>query len=215
MRLNIGAFARPKVAGRTRFTRALTPLLVALGVAAMTATTDATDLQGSDAEVLNGPSRLIGARSEFQRRLSSIDNPYCAVVTFVIPDLSEQASSTQDANDRSVIVIDAPTLKTDRAFAHFLMAHECCHHTLGHTRIASQSSRHLGLQPFYYIRPLLKNMELDADGCAVRMLTLTKEFDAIESARKKMLEFGAAQTGAYYPTGIERADNIVHTAEEN
>ena len=78
--------------------------------------------------------------------------------------LSEQASSTQDANDRSVIVIDAPTLKTDRAFAHFLMAHECCHHTLGHTRIASQSSRHLSLQPFYYIRPLLKNMELDADG---------------------------------------------------
>ncbi|MCJ7527398.1 MAG: hypothetical protein MUO37_04685 [Methyloceanibacter sp.] len=181
----------------------------------MTATTDATDLQGSDAEVLKGPSRLIGARSEFQRRLSSIDNPYCAVVTFVISDLSEQESSTQDANDRSVIVIDAPTLKTDRAFAHFLMAHECCHHTLGHTRIASQSSRHLGLQPFYYIRPLLKNMELDADGCAVRMLTLTKEFDAIESARKNMLEFGAAQTGAYYPTGIERADNIVHTAEEN
>jgi hypothetical protein len=215
MRLNIGAFARPKVAGRTQFSRALTPLLVAFGVDAMTATTDATDLQGSDAEVLNRPSRLIGARSEFQRRLSSIDNPYRAVVTFVIPHLSEQASSTQDANDRSVIVIDAPTLKTDRAFAHFLMAHECCHHTLGHTRIASQSSRHLGLQPFYHIRPLLKNMELDADGCAVRILTLTKEFDAIESARKNMLEFGAAQTGAYYPTDIERADNIVHTAEDN
>jgi hypothetical protein len=47
------------------------------------------------------------------------------------------------------------------------------------------------------MRPLLKNMELDADGCAVRMLTRTKEFDAIESARKNMLEFGAAQTGAY------------------
>jgi len=177
--------------------------------------TDATDLQGSDAEVLNRPSRLIGARSEFQRRLSSIDNPYCAVVTFVIPDLSEQASSTQDANDRSVIVIDAPTLKTDRAFAHFLMAHECCHHTLGHTRIASQSSRHLGLQPFYYIRPLLKNMELDADGCAVRMLKQHKEFNAIEGARKKMLEFGSTPTGAYYPTGIERADNIARVEAED
>jgi len=215
MRLNIGAFAGNKVAGRTQFSRALTPLLVALGVASMTATTDATDLQGSDAELLNGPSRLIGARSEFQRRLSSIDNPYCAVVTFVIPDLSEQASSTQDANDRSVIVIDAPTLKTDRAFAHFLMAHECCHHTLGHTRIASQSSRHLGLQPFYYIRPLLKNMELDADGCAVRMLKQHKEFNAIEGARKKMLEFGSTPTGAYYPTGIERADNIARVEAED
>ena len=45
MRLNIGPFARPKVAGRTQFSRALTPLLVALGIAAMTARTDATDLQ--------------------------------------------------------------------------------------------------------------------------------------------------------------------------
>jgi hypothetical protein len=215
MRLNIGAFARPKVAGRTQFSRALTPLLVALGVASMTATTDATDLQGSDAEVLNGPSPLIGARSEFQRRLSSIDNPYCAVITYVIPDLSEQASSTQDVNDRSVIVIDAPTLKTDRAFAHFLMAHECCHHTLGHTRITSQSFGHLGPQPFYYIRPLLKNMELDADGCAVRMLKQHKEFDAIEGARKKMLEFGSTPTGAYYPTGIERADNIARVEAED
>ena len=213
MRLIIGTFARPKVARRTP--RALLPLLVALGVAAMTATTAATDLPGSDADVLKGPSRLIGARSEFQRRLSTIDNPYCAVVTYVVPDLSQQASSTQDANDRSVIMIDAPTFKTDRAYAHFLMAHECCHHTLGHTRITSRSFGHLGPQPFYYIQPLLKNMELDADGCAVRMLTLTKEFDAIEGARKKMLEFGAAQTGAYYPTGIERADNIVHTAKAN
>jgi len=215
VRLNIGAFARPEVASWTQFSRALTPLLVALGIAAMTATTGATDAKGSDADVLKGPSRLIGARSEFQRRLSFIDNPYCAVVTYVIPELSEQASSTQDANDRAVIVIDAPTFKTDRAYAHFLMAHECCHHTLGHTRITSQSFGQLGPQPFYYIRPLLKNMELDADGCAVRMLTLNKEFDAIESARKKMLEFGAAQTGAYYPTGIERADHIVHAAEEH
>jgi hypothetical protein len=110
-----------------------------------------------------------------------------------------------------VIVIDAPTLKTDRAFAHFLMAHECCHHTLGHTRIASQSSRHLGLQPFYHIRPLLKNIELDADGYAVRMLTFTKEFDAIESARKNMLEFGAAQTGAYYPRPTSSAPTISFT----
>jgi hypothetical protein len=29
-----------------------------------------------------------------------------------------------------------------------------------------------------------------------------------------MLEFGERQTGAYYPTGIERADNIAHAADE-
>jgi hypothetical protein len=29
-----------------------------------------------------------------------------------------------------------------------------------------------------------------------------------------MLNFGAKPTGAYYPTGIERADNIAKTAAE-
>ncbi|MGB7934574.1 MAG: hypothetical protein WCH04_20575, partial [Gammaproteobacteria bacterium] len=168
------------------------------------------DLQGADEDVLEGLSPLIGSRSDFRHRLFSVDNPYCAIVTYAAPDLSEEATSTQDAEDRSVIVIDAPTLKRDRAYGHFLIAHECCHHTLGHTRLTSQQFGQLGPQPFYYLQPLLKNMEFDADGCAVRMLKRTKEFDAIESARKRMLEFGTAQTGPYYPTGTERADNIDH-----
>jgi hypothetical protein len=58
-------------------------------------------------------------------------------------------------------------------------------------------------------------MELDADACAVRMLKRTKKLDAIESARKSMLAFGTTPTGAYYPTGVERADNITHAAAED
>ncbi|MHA1133584.1 MAG: hypothetical protein ACTSRM_04795 [Alphaproteobacteria bacterium] len=42
------------------------------------------------------------------------------------------------------------------------------------------------------MRPLLKNMEPEA----------------IERARVRMQEFGDNQTGAYYPTGNERANNI-------
>jgi hypothetical protein len=156
--------------------------------------------QSAESEVTR-PARQNGAGFEFRRRLSSIDNPYCAIVTYVLPDFAQQASSSQDANGRPVIVVDASALTTDGAYGHFLMAHECCHHTLGHTRLTSQSFSHLGPQPFYYLRPLLKNMELDADGCAVRMLKRTKESDAIESARKRMLEFGTMQTGAYYRTG--------------
>jgi hypothetical protein len=95
------------------------------------------------------------------------------------------------------------------------MAHECCHHTLGHTRLSQLPLGGLGVQPFYYLRPLLKNMELDADACAVRMLKLTKESDAIESGRVHMLEFGDRQTGAYYPTGKERAGNIARAAAED
>jgi len=191
----------------TSISRSLTTLLLVLSMAG---SVGATDLQGADEDVLEGLSPLIGSRSEFRHRLFSIDNPYCAIVTYVAPDLSEQATSTKDADDRSVIVIDAPTLKTDRAYGHFLMAHECCHHTLGHTRLTSPQFGQLGPQPFYYLQPLLKNMEFDADGCAVRMLKRANEFNAIESARKRMLEFGTTQTGAYYPTGIERADNIDH-----
>ena len=127
----------------------------------------------------------------------------------------EEASSTQTADDRSVIVIDASILKSELSYGHFLMAHECCHHTLGHTRLTTQRMAGVGVQPFYYLRPLLKNMELDADACAVRMLLLTNEPDAIESARLRMLEFGDTPTGAYYPTGQERADNIVRVEAED
>lgn len=214
MNINFGASASPKVHDRRQFSRALTTLLLALATAGSVAAIGAADLHGADDE-LEGLSPLIGSRSEFRHRLFPIDNPYCAILTYVTPDLSEEASSTQDAEDRAAIVIDAPTLKSDPDYGHFLMAHECCHHTLGHTRLTSQQFGQLGPQPFYYLQPLLKNMELEADGCAVRMLKRTKEFDAIENARKRMAEFGTAQTGPHYPTGNERADNIDHVAAED
>jgi hypothetical protein len=146
--------------------------------------------------------------------LSSIDNPYCDVATYLLPDFPEQAISVQDRNGRPVIVMSARLLATDSAYAHFLMAHEYCHHTLGHVRRFAGLGQ-LGPQPFYYIRPALRNMELDADTCAVKMLKATHEPDAIEAGRLRMLSFGTAPTGAYYPTGIERADNIAkHVAED-
>jgi hypothetical protein len=73
----------------------------------------------------------------------------------------------------------------------------------------------LGPQPFYYIRPQLKQMELDADTCAVKLLKATHETEAISAAHETMLSFGTKPTGAYYPTGIERADNIARTAAED
>jgi hypothetical protein len=205
---------------RLVFVRLRLPLASALGWLCLTwgmavLPAAAGDDGAPQAEALSGPARKSGAGFEFRRRLASVENPYCAIVTYVLPDFPEQASSTQDANDRAAIVIDASALKSDRAYAHFLMAHECCHHTLGHTRLTSQRLGQVGPQPFYYLRPLLKGMELDADGCAVRLLKRGNKTEAIESARRRMLEFGAAQTGAYYPTGIERADNIAHIAAED
>jgi len=175
------------------------------------ATTHAADVEA--AENASRPQRA-GGGFEFRRKLASVENPYCAITTYVVGEFPEQATSTTDNAGRPAIVVDASMLASERPYSHFLMAHECCHHTLGHVRLTSSRLGQLGPQPFYYLRPLLKGMELDADGCAVRMLKFTREPDAIEAARTKMLEFGNAPTGAYYPTGVERADNIARSSVE-
>lgn len=175
----------------------------------------AEDLAVPGADQKAGPARRTGGGFEFRRKLSSVDNPYCDIKTYVLPDFPEQASSTRSKRDRAVIVIDASTYKSDSAYAQFLMAHECCHHTLGHTRLTQQTARTVGVQPFFYVQPLLKNMELDADRCAVHYLKLRHASEAIESAQGHMRAFGDDQTGAYYPTGNERADNIARAMQEN
>jgi hypothetical protein len=58
----------------------------------------------------------------------------------------------------------------------------------------------------------LKRLELEADCCAVKLLRERHDLDGIEAGRAAMALFGARPTGAYYPTGIERSDNIVGCA---
>jgi hypothetical protein len=175
------------------------PILIGVFVAAL----------GLAASALNA-----GNAPSLRGRLPSVDNPYCAITTYLLPDFPEQATSMLDSNGRPVVVVNSTILEQSPAYGHFLMAHECCHHTLGHVRHFYDGFGHLGPQPFYYIRPALKHMELDADTCAVKMLKATHEPDAIEAARQMMLHFGDQPTGAYYPTGNERADNIARRAAE-
>lgn len=147
--------------------------------------------------------------------LPKIDNPYCSITTYLLPDLPEQAMSTMDTSDKPIIVVSALTMNETRAYGRFLMAHECCHHTLGHVNNMHRELGHLGPQPFFYIAPALKRMELEADCCAVKMLKQTREPESIEAARQTMTHFGTSPTGAYYPTGIERADNIANCAAQD
>jgi hypothetical protein len=58
-------------------------------------------------------------------------------------------------------------------------------------------------------------MELEADCCAVKMLKSRHEPDSIEAARQTMVGYGATPTGAYYPTGTERADNIANCVAQD
>jgi hypothetical protein len=148
-------------------------------------------------------------------RLPTADNPYCSIATYKARDVAEQAVSVSDSSGRPVIVVNAGTLKDDPSYARFLMAHECCHHSLGHVNRYRESRGAVGPQPFFYIAPQLKQMELDADCCAVALLREREELDGIEAARERMTRFGLAPTGAYYPTGTERADNILACARKD
>jgi hypothetical protein len=152
---------------------------------------------------------LFGGSSEAARIwLPKADNPYCDVTTYTLRDVPEQAMSMLDSNGKPVIVVSAMTLNEQPSYGRFLMAHECCHHTLGHVGRYREGLGHVGPQPFFYIAPALKQMELDADCCAVKLLKSKNVTDAIDAGRQAMMSFGTNPTGAYYPTGVERADNI-------
>ena len=161
-----------------------------------------------------GLGLFCGNASARQLWLPTIDNPYCAITTYLLPEISEQALSTTD-NGQPIIVVSAMVMAQSAAYARFLMAHECSHHTLGHVAVYKRELGHLGPQPFFYIAPQLRHMELDADCNAVRMLKIKNEPETIEAARLMMLKFGGKPTGAYYPTGVERANNIARCAAKH
>jgi hypothetical protein len=151
---------------------------------------------------------LVCGNAQAGRWLPTVENPYCSITTYTLRDVAEQASSMTDSKGRPVIVVNLRTLRDQPAYGKFLMAHECCHHTLGHVARFKDRLGHVGPQAFFYIAPELKRMELEADCCAVKLLRERHEVDGVEAARSAMALFGAEPTGAYYPTGIERVDNI-------
>ena len=149
-----------------------------------------------------------GSADAARLRYPTVENPYCGVATYVLRELPEQAMSTIDSSKRPVIVVSSNTITRTPAYGQFLMAHECCHHSLGHVERYSGKLGHIGPQPFFYIQPALRQMELDADCCAVKALKQKSEAEGIDAARMTMLSFGNLPTGAHYPTGVERAENI-------
>jgi hypothetical protein len=158
---------------------------------------------------------LLCGSAQAGRFLPTVENPYCPITTYTLRDVAELASSMTDSNGQPVIVVNLQTLRQHPSYGKFLMAHECCHHTLGHVGKFRDGLGGLGPQPFFYIAPALKQMELEADCCAVRMLRDRYEADGIEAARRSMVAFGSHPTGAYYPTGDERAANILVCAAKD
>ena len=82
--------------------------------------------------------------SQAGRGLTIADNPYCGISTYTMRDVPEQAMSLLDSNGRPVIVVSSLLLNQTPAYGHFLLAHECCHHTLGHVQRYQEEFGHVG-----------------------------------------------------------------------
>jgi hypothetical protein len=156
-----------------------------------------------------GLALVCGSSEAGRMWLPKTENPFCDVATYKLRELPEQAMSMLDSNGKPVIVISGLTLAEKPSYGRFLLAHECCHHSLGHIGRYREGLGHVGPQPFFYIAPQLAQMELDADCCAVKLLKQKQERDSIASAEEAMAVFGAQPTGAHYPTGTARVDNMV------
>lgn len=152
---------------------------------------------------------------------SPLANAYCKIPTFVIPVLQGEARAVLEDGVTPLILVDAATLER-RHYTHFLLAHECCHHKLGHlpkslrkTKDQSRAWRDNGLQSgslaprtvFSSRSPLnsRRQIELEADCCAARQLALLGDSSALNTAIKAMNAFGFTPTGHGYPSGIHRA----------
>ena len=159
-----------------------------------------------------GLALLCGSAGAGRLWMPTTENPYCDVTTYTLRDVPEQGMSMSDSRGRPVIVLSGYTLADKPSYGRFLMAHECCHHSLGHVGRFSKRLGQVGPQPFFYLAPALKQMELDADCCAIKMLRAKHDADSIGSAEEEMKHFGSDPTGAYYPTGTERADNMAACA---
>ena len=157
---------------------------------------------------LAGLALFCGSSQAARMWMPKADNPYCDIPTYTLRDVPEQAMSMLDSNGTPVIVVNLTTLVDKPSYGRFLMAHECCHHTLGHVARYHEEFGHVGPQPFFYIAPALKQMEIEADCCAVKTLKSRNDMESIAAAREEMASFGDTPTGAYYPTGNERAENI-------
>ena len=152
---------------------------------------------------------LFGDVAQAGRSLPKIENPYCPITTYMLRDVPEQAASMKDPQGRPVIVVNRRTFRDRPSYGKFLMAHERCHHTLGHVGKFRKGLGGQGPQPFFYVAPELKRLELEADCCAIKLLRDRQEADGIDAARSTIVTFGKDPTGAYYPTGYERAANIL------
>ncbi|NJM36335.1 MAG: hypothetical protein HC850_18425 [Rhodomicrobium sp.] len=159
------------------------------------------------------PQRAVSAETidpgEAASRLRSpLANPFCQVPTFAVPGLPGEARAILQPDGEPLILIDAHVLQR-AAYARFLMAHECCHHSRGHLARLERRMRSRAWRPgpeavldFDAAALSHRKIELDADCCAAAQLARHRDLSGIEAGAAAMAAYGNAATGQSYPAGL-------------
>jgi hypothetical protein len=116
---------------------------------------------------------IIGSHAAMaQQPAQRVSNQYCAVNTYIQPGISDVAMALPlpRTGGKPVILLNEQA----RSLPHFayVLAHECCHHTLNHTQN----------MPQLHSRDELMELEREADRCAASLLQERGEFQAIHAA---------------------------------
>ena len=131
----------------------------------------------------------------------------CGFPIVFAPTLSI-SQAVLDNRGRPVIVLD-PSLgaseETDRRI--FLIAHECAHHRMGHSRAASVAERLLS-------PGLVRDQELSADCWAAEHLARHGFDRAVQLVALRFHRSGLYSPGHGYPAGIQRSSIIRQCADQ-
>ncbi|MAR55905.1 MAG: hypothetical protein CMM93_01855 [Rickettsiales bacterium] len=104
--------------------------------------------------------------------LKPYQNTYCNVQTFIGPDSQKVAMALPLAHTNNIPVIIVGKSALNLPHTGYIMAHECCHHSLKHT----------SKLPNMHTRESLAQIEQEADQCAANLLQARGEYKAIQAA---------------------------------
>ena len=128
---------------------------------------------------------------------------FCRVPVIIVPN-PQGASAARDNFGNPVIFIDPSVMMNWTASRVFFLAHECGHHSLGHSLPQGMWFRHTQ----YWAT---RRQELEADCWAARQLAQIGYHDDVRRMIRQFVSMGPAPQGTY-PSGHDRARTVARCA---
>ena len=124
---------------------------------------------------------------------------FCGLPVVVGHD-PQTATARKNSLGKPFIHIDPGAISNWTTSRIFVLAHECAHHLLGHTNTLGEMERYFGGT---------RKQELEADCWAARQLRRFGHMFDLDRTVLEQLSRGHFKPGGGYPSGTERATNIV------